>query len=273
VHFAGTLEPVRPAGSVDEILSDPIDRYLAGRSFVVWFQPRLAGAFGFGRLDPADEPQLSQLLVTPVLPAGYDLLCDFGAVEQLDERAFALLGGFLDGHPELVKALGKFAFVRPPGLAGAGLTGLFYEKVDPIACANLFADRSEALDWLGYAPSAPQRHDIDELVATVDALSPTLRRLRVHLFRDVGIATLDQAASALGTSSRSLQRELAAAGTSFRAELARTRVRIAESLLTNTDDKIESIAHRTGFASVSAFTVAFTRAVGETPHEFRRRRR
>ena len=264
---------MHPAASVDAILADPIDHYYAGRSFVVWFQRRLAGAFGFDRLHPDDEPVLARLLVTPVLTAGYDLLCDFGAVEQLDERAFTLLAAFLDHHPELLKALGKFAFVRPPGLAGAGLTGLFYEKVDPIASAGLFGDRSEALDWLGYAPGAPERDEIEKLVATVQQLSPTLRRLRAHLFQDVDVATLDQAAAALGTSSRSLQRELAGAKTSFRAELARVRMRIAESLLTSTDEKIETIAHRTGFASVSAFTTAFTRNAGETPHEFRRRRR
>jgi AraC-like DNA-binding protein len=261
---------VRPASSIDEILAAPLGRYFVARSFVVWFQPKLAGAFAFGPLDPADEPQLARLLVTPALAPKYNLLCDFSAIEVFDQRGFELLTTFFAGHASLVANLKRFAGVRPPGLAGIGLAGVFYEKVEPIVEAGLFTDRAEALAWLGYAEA--ERADVDELIGTVSTVSPVLRQLRSMLFRGVATTTLDQAAAALGISKRSLQRELATAKTSFRSELSRVRVRLAESLLTTTDDKIETIARRLGFTSVPAFTTSFGRIVGETPHDFRRRR-
>lgn len=255
------------------VLADPIGSYFAARSFAVWFQPRLAGAFVFGELHPADEPALATLLVSPVLEPGYDLLCDCGTVEKFDERGFALLSAFLDSRSDLLRLLRRFAFVRPAGLAGAGFAGLFYERVQPILEAGLFADRSEALDWLGYDRRATERAEIEELVATVYAVPVVVRRLREFMVAKMAATTLGEAASALAMSERSLQRELAAAATSFRDETTRVRVRLAESLLATSDEKIESIARRLGFASVPAFTTMFGRAVGESPHEFRERRR
>lgn len=263
---------MHPAPSVDTILADPIGHYFAGRSFVVWFQPRLAGAMAFDRLHSCDEPQLARLLSQPVLERGYDLICDFSGVELFDQRAFELLDVFLDLQPSLLADLARFAFVRPPGLAGSGLAGLFHEKVQPVVEARLFASRAEALDWLGYPAGRLERQQIDDLETTFRAETPALRRLRAHLLENAAASTLHTAAVALGTSDRSLQRELAAANTSFRTELCRARLRIAESLLVTTDDKIETIAHYIGFASASAFTTVFTRILGETPQEFRRRR-
>ena len=73
-------------------------------------------------------------------------------------------------------------------------------------------------------------------------------------------------------SERTLQRELSRANTSFRAELMRVRVMVAENLLTSTDDKVETIARSLGYASVPAFTTSFSKVYGETPIELRRRR-
>jgi AraC-like DNA-binding protein len=264
---------VRAAGSVRDLLEDPIGSYLAGESFVVWFQPRLAGAFGFGRVKSADLPALRELLLSPVLDRGYDMLCDLGAVEVFDDSAFELLDTALQQGADLLARIRRLTLVRPDGLVGAGLAGLFYDRVKPITEAGLFADRVEALTWLGYAAYARERIEIDDLIAGVHTVPLIVRRVRELLMRDIAGATLEGVSHALGRSGRSLQRQLLEARTSFRDELTRARVRIAESLLVASDDKIEALATQLGFASVSAFTTLFGRVVGETPDEFRRHRR
>jgi AraC-like DNA-binding protein len=268
------MRHVRAATSVDDVLADPVGAYFAGASFLVWFQPDLAGAFAFGRLAPSDYPLVQRLLVTPSLPRGYDLLCDTSAIEVFDERAFELLATILQlKGAELLGGIRRLALIRPAGLVGATIAGLFYERVLPHVDAALFADRAEALDWLGYAPNARTRTEIDDVIHAFYAVPQVLRDLRALLVQHVADATLASAAQALGRSERSLQRELARANTSFRAELTRARIRVAESLLASSDDKVETIAHQLGFASLPAFTTLFGEVVGESPGEFRKRRR
>ncbi len=59
-------------------------------------------------------------------------------------------------------------------------------------------------------------------------------------------------------------------GTSMKQHLMRTRLSHSRMLLTETDDKIANIALDSGFATLSAFYEAFTKATGETPAQYRR---
>ena len=263
---------LRGAASVHDVLADPIGRYFAGESFLVWFHHKLAGAFVFGQLHPNDYVHVQQLLVTRVLECPYDLLLDLAAVEVFDERAFALLEGFLATNARLLAGLRRLALVRPRGLAGSAIVGLFYDRVSSRVDAAIFTDRAEAMSWLGHDPAAPERTDVDEVIAKFHHVSPLLRRLRGWLVREVADATLASAARWLGTSERSLQRQLTESNTTFRDELAHARIRAAEALL-GSDDKIDTIARRLGYGSGSSFTTLFSRVVGESPEEFRRRRR
>lgn len=61
-------------------------------------------------------------------------------------------------------------------------------------------------------------------------------------------------------------------GTSFFEYVNRFRVRHAERLLLDTDDKIESIAERSGFNSRQSFHRVFVKAHGVTPDAFRANR-
>jgi AraC-like DNA-binding protein len=264
---------VRGATSVQDILANPIGAYLVGDSFLIWFHARLVGGFTFGRLAHADHPLLGQFLGRKVIPPGYDMLVDTSTVEVFDDRSFGFLTGFLElrGRESLAD-IRRFALVKPAGLAGAGVAGLFHEKIRAYSDAQLFGDRREALDWLGYAPDATERADIDEIIDLHFGVPPLVRSLRDWLGREIAHATLAGAARALATSERSLQRELARANTSFRTELVQARVRVAENLLTTTDDKVETIARHLGFRSVPAFTTLFHKVYGETPVELRRKR-
>jgi AraC-like DNA-binding protein len=268
--------PVRPAATVQEFLADPVGHYIAGRSFVVWAQTEsVLGSAYFGHLEPADFPLLGELFDlhrNPHLKPPFDALCDGGRLAALDRSAFELLGSYMMPRwSEIVARVRRLAIVRPSGLAGATLAGLFYETVRPDVRAGLFTDRQEALDCLGLRARAA-RVEVEQLLDALDAAPPLVRRLRAHL-AEHHRASLASAARAPSLSTRSLQRRLQELGTSFREELERARVRAAEALLTDTDQKIESIAREVGCVSPSAFYELFRRHVGESPADFRRRRR
>ena len=115
--------------------------------------------------------------------------------------------------------------------------------------------------------------EVTSIVDEARGISPVVRGLRDFLDEAVPGATLEQAADVLGRPRRSLQRELALIGTSFRRELDLARVRAASALLENSDDKIEVIARRVGFQSASRLGTMFRRILGETPGEHRQRLR
>ncbi len=80
----------------------------------------------------------------------------------------------------------------------------------------------------------------------------------------------DGVARALNISRRTLTRRLKEAGTNFSDILARVRVRIASRHLRETNQQVSEIASRLGYSSSSAFALAFRRATGQSPSEFRR---
>jgi len=84
---------------------------------------------------------------------------------------------------------------------------------------------------------------------------------------DVRIATV---ARKLGTSPRSLQRALVRSGLVYRNLVDQARQSLATPLVTQTDEPIEVIAERVGYAEAKAFRRAFRRWTGQSPNETRR---
>lgn len=267
---------MRRSGSADELMSAPIGAYLAGRSFVVWVQgPRRLGAFHFGPLDKTDHSALATLFPLPLSPAlspPFDVLHDLGAVEVFDRSSFEFFESYLVRWvDELARRTRRLAVVRPSGLAGAAFTGLFHDWVVPRFEAKLCVERAEAQAWLGLVEGAPERHALDELYDSF--LQPAfLRRVREVIAACVPIATLGVVAEALATTPRTLQRQLSMHGTSFRDEILRARIRAAEAMLLDRDDKIDVIARELGFSTTASFSAMFHRVEGESPTAFRSRR-
>jgi len=77
------------------------------------------------------------------------------------------------------------------------------------------------------------------------------------------------AAHMAGTSVRSLQRELALAGSSYRAVLQRAKFDAARELLKEPDVKITDVAFETGFQHPPHFSRFFRQLAGVTPREYR----
>jgi len=73
-------------------------------------------------------------------------------------------------------------------------------------------------------------------------------------------------------SKRTFQRRLRTEGTSYQKLLAEVRMSVAQKLLTNTSTSVTRIADRLGYGDIAAFSKAFSRNTGFSPHQWRSRR-
>ncbi|MEM6578868.1 MAG: AraC family transcriptional regulator [Pseudomonadota bacterium] len=100
--------------------------------------------------------------------------------------------------------------------------------------------------------------------------------LLVSLEREIGSrlasgsASQERVAHALGMSSRSLSRRLAAEGTSFLKVLETYRKAIAAGLISETDLQLTQIAFLLGYGDLRSFSSAFKRWTGRSPSDLRR---
>ena len=272
------MRHVHEARSVKDLMADPIGRYFAGRSFLAWVQtPKRLGVTHVGPLDPADYPAISDLFglhLSPTLTPRFDILFEVTPGVLLDRGSFHVIEQFLSAAIDsIVPRTERFAAIKPSGLAGAAFSGVFHDWLVPRfeQRARLFGDRDQALEWLEVGADSDARIELDAVIEAFTHTTPLLRRTRDVLAGDLH-ESLAGVAAKLGTSARTLQRQLKAQGTTFRDELTRARVRVAETLLLETDDKIEAIALELGFTSVASFTAMFRTAVGETPAAYRTHR-
>jgi LacI family transcriptional regulator len=94
----------------------------------------------------------------------------------------------------------------------------------------------------------------------------------VQFIREFGCkgVNVDRVAEDVGLSRRALERRFHRyCGRTPKEELIRVRIEHAKTLLARTDQTSESIARKSGFASVVYFTKAFRREVGTTPNAYR----
>jgi AraC-like DNA-binding protein len=94
-------------------------------------------------------------------------------------------------------------------------------------------------------------------------------RVRDELVRGLGRPpTQDEIAHQLHVSVRTLRRQLADEGTSFRLLVEQTRRGLAEELLATGRLTVEQVADRVGYAEASSFVHAFTRWHGVAPRRW-----
>ncbi len=101
----------------------------------------------------------------------------------------------------------------------------------------------------------------------------TAYRDRVQTVLTEGLAggqhSMESTARKLGVSARTLQRRLAAEGTSFQAELSALREKLARHYLRNTRLSTAEIAFLIGYAEPNSFFRAFQEWTGTTPDRLR----
>lgn len=231
---------------------------------------QLTYLYGTLRLEPG--PQMSALILTPM---------------PMSEQAFRFrVDGEVSGTYKMVRDMQAtmglnihavridMPYARPEQAAA-------YETY--FGCPVRFGEtearfwlRNEHLQWR--LPTAdPNAHALyrqlcdQQLVAQQQADGRLTDRVLGHLnlFQE-HTPTAAEVAQAIGTSERTLRRQLAEEGSSFRDLLAQIRAEKAQHLLRNSALQIETIAQRLGYAESAAFIHAFQRWTGMTPSAFRK---
>ncbi|MGA7744326.1 MAG: AraC family transcriptional regulator [Polyangia bacterium] len=199
-------------------------------------------------------------------------LVDARRVESVVPEAFDTLAAYVRSRADKLRyRVYAQALLRPDGLVGATVAG-FYRLLGHCYRVEVFTDPYDALAWLGAADQSDVIREVDGLVDGVGEASFTIRAIRNHIRGNLRQhVSLGRVAASLGLSSRSLQRHLSEANSSFRAELAKTRVDIAKGLLLDAQYSIKQVALDVGCSSASAFDVLFRKVEGQSPSGWRTR--
>ena len=121
------------------------------------------------------------------------------------------------------------------------------------------ASSSPTVDLEAWSARAPRR----DFAGALDQLVATLAGDVCPFIADV--------ADTIGMTVRTLQRRLAAEGSSYEKVIDARRFRTATTLLTSTDVNVLDVALECGYSDHAPFTRAFRRWSGCSPTEFRRR--
>jgi AraC family transcriptional regulator len=178
------------------------------------------------------------------------------------EAEMAVLGDLLErtGHPDPTTS--RLLISATDALDGnAALDALFRQQLTNLLATRLLAEHA------GTSAAFQQ---------TLGGLSPTtlrraIDRLRSDSDADVSLAAL---AADAGLSRFHFCRAFKeSTGLSPHAWLRQHRLEQAMHMLRDTDEQVVSIASALGYSSQTAFAAAFRKLTGETPSDWRRRRR
>ena len=147
---------------------------------------------------------------------------------------------------------------------------ILYARRWPVGrtCSDSMADTF--FDALGYLVVDWLDHETPLCLPT--AHDPLVAAAMEYTAEHLADVTLIDVCNAVGASERTLRRSfLAVTGMSWRKYLQESRLLKAMALLAGNDDNLITIAVTVGFDSASAFTRAFGRYAGESPHAYRHR--
>ncbi|MGH7435898.1 MAG: helix-turn-helix transcriptional regulator, partial [Polyangiaceae bacterium] len=202
----------------------------------------------------------------------YRWLVDLRGLELIEPATFALFVAYTRDNAEALRRnIVQQAQLRPDGLVGAIVSG--FAQVARLPYPDRVFDNAEAaLDWLAvdHATGVDLLGELAALRSEAIASHGVVARLRQVI--DEAGASLDatHAAQRLALSTRSLQRALREAGTTYRMELKAFRIRRAQELLQG-ERALAWISAELGFSSAQHFATAYRKAVGETPSAWRTR--
>jgi AraC-like DNA-binding protein len=264
---------VRAAADPSNYREQPVGAYLAMPCTLVFSAHAALWGFAmWGRPSRADLRRMVSLLAIELEPrvAPHLSLVDTSRLETGDSHNFAVLTQYLQANWDAFKVkVTRLALVRPPGLVGATVAG-FFEVAGAPYPVRVFRELSAAATWLRAPELARQ---LDAVIVGASALPSVLLEVRQWLEGNLVDAELARAAAAMARAPRSLQRHLAAAGTSFQRELDAARVRVAKRQLAESNAPLTEIAYDVGCASPQHFSALFRRVTGHAPSGWRARRR
>ena len=258
-----TAISLRLMPSLREVSAAPVGAALAGRSFLTWCAtPRLSGTVHFGRRDLGDASVLASLYGLashPSLRPPLRRVVDGRAFEGVDEDAWAHMAEVMSQQTSALH--GRFerqAVVVTGGVSGARTAALL-PALGPGDAFRLFTNALEAYVWADPEHGRDAHAAVESLLETLGA-NALLARVRAWIAAHLREADLPACARALGVSSRTLQRRMAATGRSFRELVALERVEAARALLTQSRASVKSVAYAVGCSSSSQLGVLLHRA-------------
>ena len=250
----------------------PLGRATASARAVLW-SPRtdLRLAAMWGTPGDVDAAFLISAMETEVRDgaAPYASYVDLRDLHEVEAEAFERFLGFMrQRRSRFASLVQRSAIVASDRMASAAALGYTRLLGDPFP-SRVFERGEDALGWLGVGAEATTM--VADLRALMEQVrdATALTRLRDLWGRDLRHAQIASAARELGMSCRLLQRQLAAAGTTFRDELRRARVERAKRLLRETDAKLHAVAAEVGFEKAASLIDAFKRETGRTPRAWR----
>jgi AraC-like DNA-binding protein len=266
---------VRGVVTVGAFLAQPVGQYLLGPTYLVWCSsPRLRGIVFWGR---PEEDHIRSVIAAidghlSIAAPPHASLVDVRRVSAIDLAAFTLLLGYSRANrTRIAQQVRRQAVLRPDGLPGAAVAG-FSAVLDPAYPIEVFTEPATALRWLGVADEMPGVAKLEEVQVAASDGSAFVAAVRAHL-EQAPTATLRDTARIFALSPRNLQRRLADARTTFQFEETAARVRVAKTLLLDTNYDLKRIAIEVGCASLQNFSALFHKSTGESPSQWRARHR
>ena len=266
-------ERMRPAKSTDDFMRAPAGTWVTSGTTLLWcHSPTLFGLVCWGSPNEHETAAIMRIMEGyPNLAPRFDALLDASAVERVEPTSLEVMLAWMRIHFDaLHQRLRARIGVIPPGLGGLALAGItpLYGGPGPVQLTESARE--------GFRLLLPDGGDAlcDEVTALMMAARgtpPWLLELRALLAREQGNMELGEAARQLGMSTRSLQRALAGAGTSYRNEQGGARFRIADELL-GAGEKLSAVAARLGVTDAGLARLVRART-GLSPGEHQKRRR
>lgn len=273
ISAGATLDlTIRPARDIASFVRAPANRFVARRCFCFWqLDTDMKGLIAWGEPTADDAVEMTRAFEAGAREGElHRSLVDMRSLRTIDVAAFEVIRRYMAARAETFsRTVLRQVLVHGTGAAGAAVAG-FFRVVQPAYPVESFGDFERALEWL--APPDPVR--VRAIVTGlrrifVDA-PPVVAGLRAALESAGRAAPLAVIARQLGRSRRSLQRELAAAGSSFRRELSLYRLARAEQLLAGTRLPVKSVAAEVDLAP-ARLTALFRENHGVTPAAWRNR--
>lgn len=163
------------------------------------------------------------------------------------------------------RELGEHQRILGPNLCfAADCNGIALEQ------AELDVELPRPQPVLGVVIERHLRDELERLPPADDFLDSVSRAIRESLVETAAL-DLPRLCRRLGTSRRTLQRRMQAAGTSIQAQLDRARRELVLKNLRDPRLTLADLAYLAGFAEIRAFYRAFRRWTGQTPSEYCRR--
>jgi AraC-like DNA-binding protein len=261
---------MEPAPSATVFSQAPAGRFLSGPGWVSFcHSPALWGFALAGVPSAASVEALVAALSIELQPgvARHASLVDAQRLVGVEPAAFAAFERYVATHAaRLAERVSHLAVVCAPGLSGAAVAGFFGVMPAPFP-VSVVSDLESGLRVLHL--TAPRlASDLARALASEQAPLDTAAQVRAVLRGDPR-ATPAEVAHALCTTPRTLQRRLAAAGTSLRAEQSAARLELALRRIAETDESLTAIALACGYASVQHLGRDVRAAQGCSPSAWR----